>query len=182
MMISKDDAEKYKDLAYKMLINTGTVLTDLEKENIEIADFGLSQFADIGLSLLVYVNTERVCAKELMMLPGQNCVEHTHPDIDGDPGKEETFRCRWGKVFLYVPGEPEKEPSVLPPAGRSEYYTVHHEIELNPGDQYIMNPNTRHWFQAGPEGAVISEFSSRSRDELDVFTDPEVQRTTIISG
>jgi D-lyxose ketol-isomerase len=33
-----------------------------------------------------------------------------------------------------------------------------------------------HWFQAGPEGAVISEFSTQSRDEADVFTDPRIVR------
>ena len=29
---------------------------------------------------------------------------------------------------------------------------------------------------AGPEGAVVSEFSTRSRDESDVFTDPRIVR------
>jgi D-lyxose ketol-isomerase len=129
----------------------------------------------------VYVNTDRVCAKELMMLPDQNCVEHSHPDIDGKPGKEETFRCRWGKVYLYVPGERTERPHATPPADRADYYTSWHEVALGPGDQYLMPPNTRHWFQAGPEGAVISEFSSNSRDELDVFTDPDVKRVTIIA-
>jgi D-lyxose ketol-isomerase len=33
-----------------------------------------------------------------------------------------------------------------------------------------------HWFQAGPDGAVVSEFSSASRDELDEFTDATVRR------
>jgi len=37
-------------------------------------------------------------------------------------------------------------------------------------------PNTLHWFQAGPEGAVISEFSTRSRDEADIFSDPDIKR------
>ncbi|WP_251551591.1 hypothetical protein [Neobacillus muris] len=27
-------------------------------------------------------------------------------------------------------------------------------------------PNTLHWFQAGPEGAAVSEFSARSTDEI----------------
>jgi D-lyxose ketol-isomerase len=37
-----------------------------------------------------------------------------------------------------------------------------------------------HSFTAGPDGAVISEFSSTSRDDLDVFTDPDVQRETVV--
>jgi D-lyxose ketol-isomerase len=161
-------------------MDTGVVLTDKEKDAIEIADFGLSRFPEIGLSLLVYVNTDRVCAKELMMFPNMNCVEHSHPDISGKPGKEETFRCRWGKVYLYVPGTDQKKWSMNPPEDRKAWYTAAKEIVLEPGQQYVMPPNTKHWFQAGPEGAVISEFSSSSCDEMDVFTDPEVKRVTVI--
>ena len=37
-------------------------------------------------------------------------------------------------------------------------------------------PETWHWFQSGPEGAVISEFSTRSTDETDEFTDKLIVR------
>jgi D-lyxose ketol-isomerase len=96
--------------------------------------------------------------------------------VAGGPGKEETFRCRWGKVYLYVPGPKTENPSAKPPAGREAYYTARHEVELNPGDQYTLMPNILHWFQAGPEGAVVSEFSTTSRDESDIFTDPDIRR------
>jgi len=46
---------------------------------------------------------------------------------------------------------------------------VWHEIYLRPGEQYTLKEQTRHWFQAGPEGAVISEFSTPSFDEADIF-------------
>ena len=35
---------------------------------------------------------------------------------------------------------------------------------------------TRHWFQAGPEGAIVSEFSTRSTDDQDIFADPRIKR------
>jgi D-lyxose ketol-isomerase len=54
------------------------------------------------------------------------------------------------------------------------------ELELVPGDQFTIPPDTLHWFRAGPEGAVVTEFSSASRDELDVFSDPAVQRATVV--
>ena len=54
------------------------------------------------------------------------------------------------------------------------------ELELGPGDQHTIAPDTRHWFRAGPEGAVVTEFSSASRDELDVFSDPAVRRSTVV--
>lgn len=46
-----------------------------------------------------------------------------------------------------------------------------HEVELLPGQQYTILPDTRHWFQAGDGGAVVAEFSSTSRDASDLFTD-----------
>jgi len=59
-------------------------------------------------------------------------------------------------------------------------YTAAHEVELRPGMQHTIAPGTLHWFQAGPEGAVVSEFSTASRDELDEFTDPAVTRETVL--
>jgi D-lyxose ketol-isomerase len=148
--------EEARERAAVMLTEAGVVLTPAEREQIEVADFGLGRLAEIGLQLVVYVNTERVCAKELVLFPRQTCPEHRHPPVDGSPGKEETFRCRSGTVHLYVEDESE--------------------IVLQPGDQHTIPPDTLHWFQAGDEGAVVSEFSTRSRDELDVFTDPRIVR------
>ena len=48
--------------------------------------------------------------------------------------------------------------------------------DVSPGDQYTIPPNTLHWFQSGDEGAIVSEFSSTSRDESDIFTDPRIKR------
>lgn len=110
------------------------------------------------------------------MFPRQTCPEHRHPEVDAGPGKEETFRVRRGKVWLYVPGEPAENIQAKIPEGDDAYYTVRREIELGPGDQYTLPPDTLHWFQAGDEGAIVSEFSSTSRDESDVFTDPRIRR------
>lgn len=167
--------------ARQYLERAGIVITPHEAANIEVADFGLGDLENTGLELVVYINTDRVCAKELVLFPRQTCPEHRHPPVAGEPGKEETFRCRWGQVYLYIPGEPALDPKGRPPKGRESTYTVWHEIVLNPGDQYTLNPNTLHWFQAGDEGAVVSEFSTRSRDESDIFTDPEIQRAPIVA-
>jgi D-lyxose ketol-isomerase len=176
MALTKADVQKYQQIAQTYLDRTGIVLAETEQERIEIADLGLGEFEQTGLALVVYVNTDRVCAKELILLPRQTCPQHTHPTVGGQPGKEETFRCRWGEVYLYVSGEPTPNPKGVPPQHRRDHYTVWHEIILRPGDQYTLNPETWHWFQAGPEGAVVSEFSTRSTDENDIFTDPDIKR------
>lgn len=180
-MISKEDFLKYQERAATYLRQAGIIITPKEREEIEVADFGLSQPEIFGLELVVYVNTARCCAKELVLFPGQICPEHRHPAVDCEPGKEETFRCRWGRVYLYVPGEPVKNPQASVPEEAKQYFTVWHEIILHPGEQYTLAPDTLHWFQAGPEGAVVSEFSTTSRDEYDIFTDPRINRITKIS-
>ena len=159
-MITRDEQRHAQQYAAQELALAGIVLTDAERDAIEVADFGLSRLRDEGLIVLVYVNTDRYCAKELVLYPGQTCPEHRHPPFDGTAGKEETFRCRRGLVTLHVDGR---------------------ELVLRPGEQFTIPPNTLHSFQAGPDGAVVSEFSSTSRDDLDVFTDPEVRRETAVA-
>jgi D-lyxose ketol-isomerase len=154
-MITEAEERDARAYATERLRAAGVVVSDDEARNIEVADFGLGSLREIGLQILVYVNTDRYCAKELVLFPGQLCPEHRHPPFDGTPGKEETFRCRLGRVDLVVDGE---------------------RISLEQGGQYTIRPDTLHWFQAGEDGAVIAEFSSTSRDELDVFTDPRIVR------
>jgi D-lyxose ketol-isomerase len=139
-----------------MLADAGIVLTDRERTGLEVTDLGLGQLEQIGLQLVVYENNERYCAKELVLFPRQLCPEHRHPPVGDDPGKQETFRVRTGEVTLFVDG--------------------HGEMTLRPGDQFTIPPDTLHWFRAGDDGAIISEFSSRSRDEHDVFSDPRIVR------
>ncbi len=95
------------------------------------------------------------------------------------PGKMETFRCRWGEVYLYVSGPPATRPKAKITRKYLPHFTVWHEIVLRPGDQYTLPPNTLHWFQGGPKGAVVSEFSSSSDDGADIFTDPAVRRMPV---
>jgi D-lyxose ketol-isomerase len=160
-VITSEQQREAQAYATEQLAAVGIVLTDAERDSIEVADFGLGRLHEAGLMVLVYVNTDRYCAKELVLYPGQTCPEHRHPPFDGTPGKEETFRCRSGHVQLWVGGE---------------------ELVLGPGEQHTIPPDTLHSFQAGPDGAVVSEFSSASRDDLDVFTDPAVERATIVGA
>lgn len=175
-MVTDEQRKKLQAIAHEYCRKAGMVLRPDEVEGMEVADFGLSEIETTGLEVVVYVNNDRYCAKELAMLPRQTCPEHRHPTVHGRPGKQETFRCRWGEVYLCVPGEPTGNPKAQPPAGREATYTVWHEVVLHPGEQYTLPPDTLHWFQGGPEGAVVSEFSSSSSDENDIFTDPDIRR------
>ena len=183
-MITKKQYEDGVAYVVSEFEKAGIVITEEEKARIEVADFGLGIVEEVGLQLLTYVNTEKCCAKEMVLRPFQTCPEHLHPDGEENgvkyEGKEETFRVRKGVCYLYVSGEGKKEDikAKLPKTKVS----VFHEIVLKEGEQYTLLPNTWHWFQAGEEGAIISEFSTKSRDESDIFCDerlirlPEVEK------
>ena len=86
-MVTREEAATARRRATALLASSGIVLTPEESEAIEIADFGLSRLEQTGLEVVVYVNTERVCAKELVMFPRQLCPEHRHPPFDGTRGQ-----------------------------------------------------------------------------------------------
>ncbi|MGT2750582.1 D-lyxose/D-mannose family sugar isomerase [Streptococcus orisasini] len=170
----------YKDTVKKYYKDSGIAFTQEELDSIEYADFGLGNIETEGLNLIVYVNNDRYCAKEMVLLPGQTCPEHRHPRRGKNleiEGKQETFRVRKGKVFLYVEGEENtSEISARIPKESQAYYTIRHEIVLSAGEQYTIAPDTKHWFQAADGGAIVSEFSSPSDDASDIFTNPNIQR------
>jgi D-lyxose ketol-isomerase len=186
---AEQERQRARERAAEMLADAGVVLTEAERKGMEVVDYGLGNLEAVGTEIVVYVNDDRYCAKELVLFGGQTCPEHRHPPfedhagVESYPGKRETFRCRAGEVYLYVEGDeaeaaeatPREEWSVRPPM-REEYYTAGKEIHLEPGEQYTIPPDTRHWFKAGEDGAVVSEFSSPSFDEKDVFTDPKIDR------
>lgn len=169
----------YKDKVIEVYRNSGIVFTDDEINSIEFADFGLGNIEVEGLNLIIYVNNDKYCAKEMVLLSGQTCPEHIHPNRGPNKeieGKQETFRVRKGEAYLYVEGEPVENIKANIPEKNAEYYTVRHEILLQAGEQYTIPPRTRHWFQAGEDGAVISEFSSPSDDVSDIFINPNIKR------
>lgn len=177
-MLNGLQIKKAQEQALALLQKAHIVLSDDEASSIEICDYNLNEYETIGTAIVIYVNTKRVCAKELILLPGQICPEHIHPKLGDYPGKEETFRCRYGEVYLYIPGERTAHPKGKVPAARAQYFGVWNEQHLLPGQQYTLHEQTLHWFQAGPDGAVISEFSTVSYDKADIFTDPDIDRIT----
>ena len=73
--------EQARQLAFEELTKAGIVITEEEKQRMEVTDFGLGMLEKIGLQVVIYVNNDRYCAKELYMLPGQICPEHRHPRL-----------------------------------------------------------------------------------------------------
>ena len=179
-MIRRSEAERARGEASKLLAHTGIAVSQSELQGMQVVDFGLSRLAVAGVQIVTLLDTDQVAVKLLVLTPDQTEPEHWHPEIGDYPGKEETVRCEWGELYLYGPGDMTAEPRARPPADRLGTYTVWHEYVLHPGDQVTFQPGDRHWFQAGPEGAVIWSFSTKAIDVADQFTDPEIVRETVM--
>lgn len=83
-------------------------------------NFSLNAFTTTGLCIIVYEDNARYCAKELVLVPHQTCLEHRHRPRGGNEfGEQETFRCRRRTASLYVDGPrsardtAEKAPAAL---------------------------------------------------------------------
>src|SRR5258708_474238 len=121
-MLTRSTVREIQGRTSEMLKHLGIALAPGEQERIEVVELGLGEVERKGLQIIVYINTDRYCAKELVLFPRQTCPEHKHPPIGSEAGKMETFRCRWGKVWLYVEGEHSSPIHAHVPAGSEPYY------------------------------------------------------------
>ncbi len=178
-MITRAEKKDAQRRAAQMIRNAGIQINEQEIDSIEVADFGLSNLAAEGIQVFNMVNTDRLAAKVLVLLPNQTEPEHWHPKVGSDPGKQETIRHIWGDLRFYVDGpDTIREGFIVP--GKEDYYTLRHELVLSPGDQLTFEPYEKHWFQGGEQGAVLYSFSTTVRDGLDGFSDPDIQRMTVV--
>ncbi len=178
-MIKRHEYASAQERAVQMMVDSGLVITEDEKKQVEVVDFGLSNLKVEGAQILTFFNTERVSVKAIALFPNQTEPEHWHTAVGEDPGKEETVRIISGTVYFYIPGEDNMKMGSIPEE-KSPYYTVRHELIMKPGDQITIEPGTKHWFQASREGAVMYSFSSCARCAHDLFTDPNIVRITNI--
>ena len=82
-MLSRQQLRDAQERAAAALHDASIAITPEEADRLKVADFGFGELAETGLEVVVYVNTSRVCAKEIVMFPGQTCPEHIHPPVDG---------------------------------------------------------------------------------------------------
>src|SRR3712207_4251608 len=99
-MITRREWEEARDWAWDFVKQSGVVLTDADKERIEVADLGLGDLPATGLQILTLVSTEWLGVKLLILRPHQFFPQHRHPPslTENYPGKEETFRGQAGEL------------------------------------------------------------------------------------
>ena len=98
-MIDRFQYERAVERSSAMLREAGLAITPAERERFEVADFGLNELEKTGLQIITYVNTDRCCAKEIIMTPGQTCPEHHTQRSVVFPARKKRFAAG-GEPFL----------------------------------------------------------------------------------
>jgi D-lyxose ketol-isomerase len=178
-MITRSQLRVLQGRAFELFRGAGVTLADRERDGIEVADFGLGTPESEGAQIFTFVQTDRYAAKVIGLFPGQTLPEHWHPPVGADPGKQETVRVAWGRLYVFTDG-PDTLRHGRIVARKAGVYTSRRESVLDPADTRSLKPGEKHWFQGGPQGAVFYSFSSVVRDALDGFSDPAIQRSTCI--
>lgn len=91
-MLTKQRYQEAPKRALKYMLKAGVVLSREEKQNIGVADFGLSDLEHQGGQILTFFNTDRFSAKVIVLSPRQILPEHWHPQLGKDIGKEAVMR------------------------------------------------------------------------------------------
>ena len=164
--------EDLKKQARDLLAKSGFKLTSAELDRLAVNDFGLSNLPTEGFAFIDLLRSDFVRITLMILLPGQTLPQHKHPPYDEIKGKEESVRVLFGQFKVYVEGDEDRSGLLIPP-GKERFYTARKEIVLELNEQFSVPPDTFHWFQAGPEGAVVMAFQNRVNEDNNIFTDTE---------
>jgi len=168
-----DDAlvNEAKRQAEDLIWKSGFPLTDEERLDLQVCDFGLGHFFEEGVAFIDILRSPRLRITILVLLPGQTLPQHLHPAYDQEPGKEETLRVLYGSTKVYVKGGPSNAEIKVPP-GKVPNYSARKEVALTIGRHFTIPPAKEHWFQGGLQGSVNICFQNRVDESHNVFSDP----------
>lgn len=170
--------EKAKQAYFEMFETFGYPIVDrLRTDDFWVADFGLGNFAEVGMGGIFWMNNERdnYFGHEIYLLPGQMIPEHKHVKTAKAGPKMEGWQPRHGWIYTYGEGTPT--PGVdgrIPPSHR-EKAVARTETKLMPGETgELAGPEQWHWMQA-PEGAIVTEYATFHDGDGLRFTLPNVK-------
>lgn len=172
----KFNADKAKQAYFDLMTSFGVpVYADLKRPDgpFWAVDFGVGDFLSFGMGGVFWCNEkEGYFGHEIYLLPGQNIAEHRHlptKDADGKPipCKIESWQVRYGYVYGFSEvGEPnlDKFPEAKEMLSKLQIphlKSVHVEKwEADGVVRKLAGPETWHFMQAGPKGAIVTEFAS----------------------
>jgi D-lyxose ketol-isomerase len=174
----KFDQDAAKRAYLDFLKQAGYPVNDTIAKKLFVSDFGLGRFTEAGLGVIVWWGDEKAnySGLDAFLLPGQIIPEHWHVKLGNIPEKMEAWLVRHGEVYAYAEGAPTPNIQAKVAAADAPNLTVKSERILRVGDiAGISRPLEKHWMQAGPQGAIFTEFSTFHTGEAVKFTDAKIK-------
>ena len=171
------DAAVAKAAYLDFLRQAGYPVNDTIAGKLFVTDFRLGRFTEAGLGVIVWWGDEKYnySGLDAFLLPGQIIPEHWHAKVKGVTAKMEAWLVRHGEIYAYAEGVPTPSPKAKLAPADAAFVTAGCERILQVGDiAGISHPLEKHWMQAGPQGAIFTEFSTYHTGEAVRFTDPKV--------
>ncbi len=156
-------AEKAKEAYFDMFKRFGYPLSETVRKGIWALDFGLGDFANVGMAGIFWLNRQDYCyfGHEIYLLPGQMIPEHQHLATDKGPAKMESWQPRRGMIYTFGEGEPTPALLMKIPASQREIVKSRHCQPLAIDEVADLNRRTAwHFMVAGPEGALVTEYGT----------------------
>jgi len=174
----KFNPEAAKGVYLDFLRQRGYPVNDIIAQKLFVTDFGLGRFTDVGMGVIVWHGDEKYnySGLDAYLLPGQIIPEHWHVKVRDIPEKMEVWLVRNGEIYTYAEGAPTPNMRAKLQDADAANITVKSERILRVGEiAGISRPLEKHWMQAGPLGAIFTEFSTFHTGEAVRFTDAKVK-------
>jgi len=176
----KFNAEAAKDAYLALLKAVGYPLSKKLRETMWVTDFALGRFLEVGLAGNFWINDKKnnYTSLEMFLLPNQMVPEHWHValEAEGVPTKMESWHVRYGSSYTYGEGPATPKIGVKIHESEKKFITVFNETVLHVGEVTgIKKPLEKHWQQAGPRGAIITESSTYHTGDAVRFTNPNIK-------
>ena len=172
------DEQAAKAVYIDFLREAGYPVNETIERKIWASDFGLGRFPEAGVGGIIWWGDQphNFSSLDAFLLPGQIIPEHWHVRQGDVPEKMEAWLVRFGEMYVYGEGERTPKIRAKPSPADAAHITVKAERILGVGDVAgIARPLEKHWMQAGPDGAIFSEFSTYHTGAAVRFTDPKIK-------
>jgi D-lyxose ketol-isomerase len=173
------DQEAAREAYYEMFaFHNYPIVPRLKTEEFWVADFGLGNFAEVGMGGVFWVNNQRdnYFGHEIFLFSGQMIPEHSHVKLPTVGPKMEAWQVRHGSVKIY--GEGAATPGVderIPPM-HQKIAKARKEQELLPGDVgELAEAEQWHWMIGGDQGGIVTEYATYHDGAALRFSHPDIK-------
>jgi D-lyxose ketol-isomerase len=170
--------EKARDAYFAMMESFSYPITNKLRSEMWATDFGLGDFVGAGMAGIFWVNDleHKYFGHEILLLPGQMIVEHSHVPAGDVTAKMESWQVRHGMIYTFAEGDETIPCPVQTPASQAEFITAKQVKEVPIGEIDTLNrPEAMHFMLAGPEGAIVTEYATFHDNDGLRFTNPNVK-------